>query len=48
MFMLQHLFLAVMSSNQAKSLYERHGLQVVDEKKGCDSCLRCYTEERVK
>ena len=38
MFMLQHLFLAVMSSNRAKSLYERHGLQVVDEKSGCCCC----------
>ena len=48
MFMLQHLFLAVMSSNRAKGLYERHGLQVVDEKSGCCCCLRCYTGERVR
>ena len=38
MFMLQHLFLAVMSSNRAKGLYERHGLQVVNEKSGCCCC----------
>ena len=46
LFIFQSLYLAVVSTNRARNLYERHGLRVVDEGTCC-GCFRCITGEEV-